>query len=374
MIRKGAFRVVVGWLLYGCTNRAVIRPRDLERRPDMETLLRERETFFAADSNVGAASSSASTTRVKALPRAGAIATKRVTRIEAIAFNRKFGKGPACAPEEEPFAPDGRLCGDVRLPVSTLTEGESASVLRLLDDAENTYGPKAARNGHYRKRPVVRCDFDPHHAFALYDDAGRLLGTIAICMTCHQWLVHPSSPGTGEGRVVSFEEPERATLASILNGHGLGAWIFDDADPRGADVSAYERAVYGTEEEPTLRGVARRRRRLEANGSGVERTKKLDELTRAERDALCIWTAESVRPGRRNGNSHGYECVGGTTWIASYGEKDCGVRPLECSAPVGELEACLRELREPEDLCGAPPAPCQSLMQCLPGLAARAAR
>lgn len=388
MVRELAFATVIvaGWLLDGCASHAPVgrrvetrtptahvlaAPEDADLRADMEALLREREEFFASEGTVGATSSAPATTRGRTLPRAGAIPTKRVTRVEAMAFNGESGKGPKCTPEGEPFAPGGRLCGDVRLPVATLTDAEMASVFRLLDDAENSYGPKANRNGHYTSRSVVACEFAPHHALAFYDDAGELLGTIAVCMTCHQWLVRPSSPGTGRGEAVLLDEHERTTLASIFNSHGLGAWIFDEDDPRGDEVSAYERAIYGTEADPTPRGITRRRRRLEASSSGVARTKKLAELTRGERDALCTWTTKKVRPGRRNGESHGYECVSGTTWIASYGEKDCGVRSLQCSATVGELEACLRELREPEDLCAPPIAACTGLMQCLPGIVAR---
>jgi len=212
---------VTGLLLDGCASsppvgrrvethapvaHAVAGPDDAELRPDMEALLREREEFFAPEGTVGATSSAPTTTRIHTLPRAGAIRTKRVARVNAMAFNGKSGNGPNCAPEHEPFAAGGRLCGDVRLPVATLTDAEMASVLHLLDDAENSYGPKAARRGRYPLRAIVRCDFDPHHALVLYDDAGEQLGTIAVCMTCHQWLVHPSSPGTGEGKAVVLDE------------------------------------------------------------------------------------------------------------------------------------------------------------------------
>ena len=373
MLREAVFlgAITTGSLLGACASRApVARPVDPALRPDMEALLREREEFFAEGRNVGATSSARHPTRTR-LAGAGSIPTKRVARIDAMAFNRKPGRGPACAPEEEPFARDGGLCGDVRLPVATLTEPEKARVLRLLDDAEEAYRRATTQDGHYALRAVIRCDFDPHHAFVLYDDAGRPVGTIDVCLTCHQWLVRPASVWTGRGEAVALAEGERKALASILDDHGLGAWIFDEEDPRMQAVSAYERALYGTEEEPTPRGIVRRRQRLEATPSGVARTKRLSELTRGERAALCRWTAESVRPGRRDGAGHGYECANGTTWLASYGEEDCGVRLLPCSANVGELEACLRELREPEDLCGSPAEPCKSLMQCLPGLVNR---
>lgn len=342
------------------------RAHDAELRPDMEALLRAREEFFARAGTVGASSSAPPARRVRATPRKGAIPTDRVARIEALSFNRRAGNGPECAAAEEPFAPDGRVCGDVRLPVATLRAEEVMRVLRLLRDAENTYGPKAAGDG--RSRPVTRCEFDPHHALALYDDAGEVLGTIVICMSCAEWLVRPSSPGTGEGKPSLLDEEERAALASILNDHRLGAWIFGEEDPLGGEVAAYERALYGTEAEPTPRGAARRRRRLEANPSGVDRSKRLVELTSADRGALCTWVAESVRPARHDARGGEYECTNGALWSVSYGENDCGARPLRCSATVAELEACLRELHEPDDLCGPSIAECKSLMPCLPGI------
>jgi len=391
MLRKVVvpFVAMAGWWLDGCASHGTLAPpvaarspvadanagpREAPLRPEMEALLQELDAFFAPTGNAGTAGSAPPPPHRRAPPRSGATATGRVARIDAMAFNGKSGKGPVCAPEDEPFAPSGRLCGDVRMPIATLTTEETVRVLRLLDEAEKAYGPGAARDGHYSSRAEVRCDFDPHHALVLYDDGGERLGTIAVCLTCHQWLVRPASPGTGSGRAVLLDDGERTTLASIFDAHRLGAWIFDDADPRGKEVFAYERELYGTEAEPTPRGLVRRRARLAVNASGVDQTKKLSALTRADRDALCTWTAETVRPNRRNGGSHGYECVDGAAWIASYGEKDCGSRPLDCAATVGELEACLRELREPEDLCSAPVAVCQTLMTCLPGLAKRPSR
>lgn len=342
-----------------------------EVRPDMEALLEARAAFFDPAGTVG---SGAVSPRFGPLPRKGPIAIDRVARIEAFSSTGSFGGGPSCAPTAEPFAPSGRFCGDVRLPGATLTDEEVRRVTALLEAAEGKYGPKSARDGRYASRPVLRCGFDPHHAFVLYDADGRVLGAITVCMTCHEWVVRPSSPGTGENGEVLFDDAERKTLGAILEAHHLGAWIFDDADPRQAEVIAYERRVYGTEEDPTARGVARRAKRLEASRSGVAVTKKLSELTVAERDLLCQWTSDVVRPGRRNGGGHGYDCPNGVSWSAMYGEKSCRERPLACSVSVSDLEACLRVLREPEDLCGPPPERCRPLMDCLPGIERRGPR
>ncbi|MFO0668668.1 MAG: hypothetical protein U0235_03425 [Polyangiaceae bacterium] len=291
-------------------------------RPDMEALLRERAAFFSADgATVGGAT--APPARAGKLPTKGPIATKRVARIDAVAFSGHFGRGPTCRPSEEPLAKDGRLCGDVHLPIATLTEPEKARVLALLVEAEQKYGPSSARNGSYASRPVLRCGFDPHQALLLYDDAGGLLGTITICMTCHEWLVRPASGGTGDGAPAWADPDERATFAAVLDAHGLGAWIFDEDDPRQKAAITYEREVYGTEDDPTPRGIERRKRALAASTSGVDASKKLADLSRAERAALCTWTADVVRPGRRNGGSHGYECKD-ADWVADYGEADCG--------------------------------------------------
>lgn len=382
MRARPVIAVLLGALLVGCASRPAAPARrdpdagaaGPEPRADLEALLREREAFFSAEATVGSMPPASSMPKRRALPKRGGIDRRRVARIEAMSWNGLFGRGATCTAEEEPLAANGGLCGDVRWPLATLTEAEKASVLGLLDRADRTYGPGAMRDGSYGLRPVVRCEFDPHHALLLYDAANVLLGAITVCMTCHEWLVRPESLATGEDGPVLFDAEERSALSAIFDHHGLGAWIFDDEDPRHEAARAYARTMYGTEEAPTPRGILRRRQRLEAHPSGIPRDKRLNDLTRSERDALCAWTSDEVRPGRRNGGGHGYECSNGVAWVASYGERECGLPLLPCPQTVGELEACLRELREPEDLCGPPPEPCRSLMRCLPGIAARPPR
>lgn len=335
--------------------------------PRLEALLAQHEAFFAKAGTAGQAAQPRPARPRPAVPAKGVVPTKRVARIEAVAFNRTAQKGPRCEVADEPYARDGRLCEDVRLPIATLSAEETTRVTGLLDAAEARLREQR-ESGRVVYRAVTRCGFDPHHALVLYDASDRPVGTLVVCMSCSEWLVRPASEATGDGKPVVMELEERDTLKSILDAHGLGASLFRDEVT--SELWDYVGRVYGSTSEPTPRGEARRRARLAASSSGVDPAKRASSLGPEEREALCRWVTEDVVPARRwrrDGGAHGYECDDHTQWTVDYGEKECATRPLPCDRTVKELEACLRELDEPEHVCASPPGACAGLLTCLPG-------
>ncbi len=335
--------------------------------PRLEALLAKHEAFFAKSGTAGATAQPRPPRPRPAVPAKGSVPTKRIARIEAVAFNRTVSRGPRCDVAEEPYARDGRLCEDVRLPVATLTGDEMARVTGLLDAAEARIREQHA-SGRVVYRAVTHCGFDPHHAFVLYDASDRPLGTIVVCISCGEWLVRPASEATGEGEPAVMAPDEESTLRSILEAHDLGASLFRDEVRK--ELWDYVGRVYGSTREPTPRGEARRRARLAASSSGVAAEKRASTLGREEREALCRWVTEDVVPAyrsRSDGGARGYECDDHTEWLVDYGERACAERPLPCDRSVGELEACLRDLDEPQHLCVPAPASCAGLLTCLPG-------
>lgn len=332
-----------------------------------------RETFFTTQGTAGRLPSAENPPRPRrTLPSAGLVPVAKVARIEAYAFNRardRFQRGPHCEVREEPFARDGRTCGDVRLPMASLSPDEVARVAGLLAASEARLA-EMKKATYVVKRAVVRCGFDPHHALALYDANDQLLGRIVICFSCHEWLVVPASEATGGGEHVVMTAEEGDVLRAIVDAHDLGASLFEDERLR--EAYAYDNARYGWRDQLTPLGVARRKARLARSASGVDTTRRLVDLTRDERALLCGWLDDEVTPslGRR-GDAHGYECKAGEEWLVDYGEPACPKRPLGCNASVAEAEACLRDLVAPDHLCGPAPKTCDGLLGCLPGITRR---
>ncbi len=305
----------------------------------------------------------------RTIPTAGVVPVRNVARIEAYAFNRardRFERGPHCEVRDEPFTREGRTCGDVRLPIATLSPDELARVTSLLTASEARLA-EMKKGKHIVKRAVVRCGFDPHHALALFDANDQLLGRIVVCFSCHEWLVLPASEATGGGEHAVMTPDETTELRAILDAHDLGASLFEDEKVR--EAYAYDNARYGWRDQLTALGVARRKARLARSSSGVATTRRLVDLSREDRALLCGWLADDVRPSlARTGASHGFECERGESWSVDYGEAACAERPLTCTAAVADVEACLRDFLAPDHLCGPAPKTCDGLLGCLPGI------
>jgi len=281
-----------------------------------------------------------------------------------------FGRGrlEGCpAGPRLPFTEEGTLCADVVVPGVVLGAVHRARVESLVPDAEARL-VEEKKGDYVASRPVTRCDFDPHHAVAFFDAEGSAIAKILVCFSCGEWIVSPSSEATGGTEPHQMTPAERATLAALFDVHGLAAWAM--AGPLADEVRAYEVARFGTEQAPTALGLARRATRL-APGSGAPRDTPMRALSRADRARLCAWIAAEVRPAREPTRTRGYACTSGARWTNRIAEPACATTPTACESTVGEVEACLRVLREPEDLCAAPEEvskACQGLLGCLPGL------
>jgi hypothetical protein len=331
----------------------------------MEALLAEEASFADRARTFGTAAQKAPG-GYRPPTALGAFPYSRIATAAAITFGHVAPRGERCATEREPLRRDGTFCGDVAAPVAQLTAAERDEILELLHEAERAHAAQRA-TGTYTLRGRLRCGFDPHHAVIFFDDKGRPVARVLLCLTCGEWIVSPGSEATGGSAPAIIAGPEQRTLRRILDAHKLGAWMYDEQ--RRTALREYDERIFGTESALTPRGVARREQRL-ATGSGVASGKSMRALDAAERTSLCRWTLEEVRPalGRhRSGEGYGYECPSGETWTARYGGPDCGKRTIDCARTVGEVEACLRVFREPEHLCADHPAACDGILDCLPG-------
>ena len=112
-----------------------------------------------------------------------------------------------------------------------------------------------------------------------------------------------------------------------------------------------------------------------AQGSGLEPSRRVAQLTRKERTRLCVWFQEQAfagddRSGQSVGPGHGYECEDGRS-LSLDATPECAAVPSQCTAQVGEVEACLRDLLRIElrSLCTKPESvACSKVRGCIPGL------
>ncbi len=303
--------------------------------------------------------------RPYSIPPRGAFPDRaRVARAVLYTFGRS--RVPGCtAVNRLPFTSAGTLCPDVVAPGVELDADELRRAFDLVPAAI------IAHQGRSAKRPVLRCEFDPHHAVAFFDAAGSVVAKMLVCFSCGEWIVAPTTEALGGVEPSMMSENEHATLAKLFDAHGLAAWAFSGA--LAEEVGRYELATYGTEDEPTQAGLARRARRL-APGSGAPKSTAIRDLSREERQALCDWAAHEARPAGREARNSGYECEDGRSWSTAANEPECATSKSTCGHTVGEVEACLRVFREPDHFCVAPPAPCLGVLECLPGVRLRGTR
>ncbi len=282
-----------------------------------------------------------------------------ITRAELVTFGRSSSL-PRC--DREPLAPSGAYCPDVVAPVAAATDDELEALVPI---AQGKLGQRVTMRdgGRHVMRAVMRCGFDPHHAVVFFDRDGRVVGTIVVCFTCHEWIVAPGNDENGGDAPSVMSDAERTKLQAIFEAHRLGARLYADDDY--ADrVRGYERRIYGTRELPTEVGLERRRRRLLV-GSGVPKDRPLRDLAQDERKKLCEFFGSEVRPRR---GAAGYECEDGRRYGVDDDPATCAKAPSPCGATVGEVEACLAVFHEPNDLCGVAKSACKPLLSCLPGV------
>lgn len=272
-----------------------------------------------------------------------------------------------------PFEADGTLCSGVVPPSAALTAGEVARVLSLMNAANaelvEIFDKKKP------KRPVVRCDFLPHHELVYFDEAGSPIARIEVSFSCHQFRWDPASRPALMGR---WEPPlmtpeERKILADIFDAHDLGARTYDDDEVD--ELLRYERRVYGTPHEPTPLGKARRERRL-AEPSGLPPGLSAKRASARDHELFCTWLAGAFREGGARPSGEHYQCLNGLEYSTEVTRDTCERRLASCDVTLGRLEACLRHITGgPEQLCSAAfPKDCEGLEGCIPGVTVRPLR
>jgi hypothetical protein len=212
----------------------------------------------------------------------------------------------------------------------------------------------------------------PNHAFVFFDEHGVPTARVQPCFNSHTILWEPSS----HPELLRNDEPplmtteERATLAAILDRHGLAAWAFDPEGRQSTQVRAYDRAVYGSD-RLTERGLARKAEQL-ALPPPVDRDVPPKRLTAKDRARLRAWFDDQLETTDQGGGwkGRGYECPSGRVDWAYPDEGHWGKVFAQCEVPVRQLEPCLRAfVKGPDVTCREGlPAACTGMAECVPGL------
>ena len=103
--------------------------------------------------------------------------------VKAFYFNAKDGRPECTMPLDE----GKQLCSSVERPGSRLSKAQARQLLSILNQP-----------GSYNSS-FARC-FVPHHAFVLYDRAGKPRAEVSICFRCSRLAL---SPGRPEARALS---------------------------------------------------------------------------------------------------------------------------------------------------------------------------
>jgi hypothetical protein len=224
---------------------------------------------------------------------------------------------------------------------------------------------EAQRSGYSARRPVSRCEFDPHHTIVFHDRDGAALGGILVCFTCREWRIIPSLPEL-DGYM---SDAELAVMRELFDRENLGASLF--IDEAAEELGEYRRRVYGSVRDGlTAAGVARYARRL-ASGSGAPPQKDARSMTPAERTQSCLWFQQELYLSRSYAHpGSGFECDDGRRFqLREQDVKQCATSQITCAATTAQLEACLAQvILDTAGLCTALPAACRDVIACLPQL------
>jgi hypothetical protein len=338
---------------------AVLDPRSeaLEARLALREYLADfRNTFFQREQ--------AAPVRPRLL---GSFSSSQIVGARAYAF--RMAPLLDCASDKLPLLPDGKVCDDVVAPGVELSAEQLQRVVTLVETSrklhEQSQREAQRGGGHYLLRPKTRCDFDPHHTIVFHDQDGAALGGILVCLTCREWRIIPSIPEL-DGYM---SDAELAVMGELFDQQKLGASLFDDE--AAAELSEYEKRVYGTVRDGlTPAGQTRYARRL-ARGSGAPPQKDARSLSRAERTRSCLWFQQELYLSRSFAHpGSGFECNDGRRFqLREHDMQQCATSQITCAASTAQLEACLAEVvLDTAGLCDELPAACREVIACLPQL------
>lgn len=271
-----------------------------------------------------------------------------------------------CEPDKLPLQSDGKLCDSVVAPGVELSAEQLQRVVELVETSRKQALREAQRNnGHYPHRPLMRCDFEPHHTLVFHDQNGAALGGMLVCFTCGEWRIIPSVPEL-DG---TMSDAEVAVMRELFDGLELGASLFEDEAAEA--LAEYRNRVYGTVRNGLTPAGEARYARFLARGSGVEPEKDARSLTRAERTRSCLWFQHNLYLNRSYAHpGSGFECTDGRTFqLREYDIEQCATSQITCAATTAQLEACLAAvIRDATGPCKALSAACRDVIACLPEL------
>jgi hypothetical protein len=325
------------------------------RDPRLEALLDESERLTDWRSTIygGDLPNPPSSARAHRMPTQGPFATTKVASVRAYLDQNVSDM------HHSPFTEDGRLEPSIVPPEAELSANEMQQVMQIVAQAHDD-------------NAVLRCEFEPHHIVVFFDAAGVPLGQLLVCMTCGEWAATPQLPHA-HAMLHILTQDERLTLARILDGHGLGAWVFEgwgDSGGLNEEVSRYQGRIYGSRDAPTPAGrerLARRRRRP----IPVDEATPAPKASVHDREYLCTWFREELdrNPYGFGWGGHGYRCDSGASYSLLDDTPACE-KPMACDVPLGRIESCLRSFMEgPEHICATGPGPdCAGLLGCVPGV------
>ena len=351
-MRAGALVVLLGTTaVAACATSTPSRaPRGEDGR--LEAKLAELERLHDWRSTVFATRPPNPPVPARAKPITGAVRLDAVRTIRAYHYRRGYTNADARERFDDfdpPFTPDGRLDGHVVPPEAELIADERDRVLRVLRELAAQERAYAEGGG---KRPSLHCRYAPHHVVVLFDASDAPIAKLFVDFDCPMMTAVPSTPLLGGDDTTILSREQAATLQTIADRHGLGAWTYVHGP------ALDELATYARGRPPAQ------------HPSGVPADVTPARATRDDRARFCVW----LRAEMSDSAVGSFACPDGAAYRFSAEPpitNDCETAAL-CDVPFGRLEACLRAsfLKGPEAICGTGLGPaCSGLVTCLPYVA-----
>ncbi len=240
--------------------------------------------------------------------------------------------------DSDALAADGTLCPSVIAPGVALSEAQARELFAIVNEVVAT------------SRKTFLFNFDV--GFVVFDTDGKPVAEVSVDDAGSKlW----SEPQQSRLRADVLEPGRRERMSKLLGALGLGA-------PGTALQQELER-------QRGLDGKAHAARYLPP-ASGVAADLALDKTNGAERDGLCAWKELLFREGSPQSDAsggNGFICADGVD-VAAQLPDACRSEFPSCSATVGEVEACLRQMRFDGYFKQAGGEACAKLRPCFWGM------
>jgi hypothetical protein len=347
-----------------------------------EAMIAEHERFHDWRSTIygSQAPNPPNAQRATPIPKTGRIPLDKTATIRAYHYVHKYVPGHAAdwgggaRDEVMPYTKDGRLDGHIVPPDVTLGDRDRDDVLAALRASEEAERDRITR---HIKSPSLRCIFDAHHVFVLFDAKGIPFAKLIVCFQCGQFLPIPATKQFGEYEVAILSTELRTLLFDIAVREGLAP---GKLPPNKEDEEAFEEYGFRRLRREAPEAAARYARYHDLP-SGVPRDAIAKSATPEQRDRFCTWIETELEGRRAEDVNHyargaGFECDdAGAQWRFAddlmVTRDECRKKPM-CNATFGAMESCLRRTFLGPDvgiMCREGPAPsCAGMLDCLPYL------